>query len=766
MRCNDDDLTALLDSSDSSGGHSDVTEHLESCSHCQTRLQRLAADAPHWQEMKHWLAEDQALPDQHGLHRRWRRDTNVTESDWFQGIVEQLLEPPRHPEMLGRIDRYEVERVLGWGGMGIVFKAYDSELNRPIAIKVLAPHLSGSGSARQRFAREARAAAAIVHEHVVAIHNVESQQSVPFLVMQYVAGESLQERLNAHGPLDLREILRIGMQAAAGLSAAHDQGLVHRDVKPSNILLNHGVERALLTDFGLARASDDANLTRSGYVAGTPHYMSPEQARGEVADQRSDLFGLGAVLYAMCTGRPPFRAETTYGVLKRINDEQPSRIDEVNVEIPAWLAVIVEKLMAKQPKDRFGSAAEVATLLAGCLAHVQQPSAARLPKEVDQLLAARRPSRQSLVPERKGTSRQRGVRRLVAPVVALCLFGMSALGAALWQATEPPEISGAWLNEESGRITLVRYKSGGYVGELKGPGLMDHLELKWSRLERRFNGSWSGKQNAAGRLSMRVVDDELRGAWTSNRFSQQELGLPRMADCFWKRSLENGSHQSPSPAKELHGTSSDSSLPTINESNAAPSEHLEQLNEGLWIDRNEKRVVMDAEVCLTRGPLEMLACPSGSKEHESILAVKTRPSFVHAALLAVGAKPGKPAQLGPNFKPASGPVVEVLLEWTDKNGVSQTVPAQQWLRNAATGNAMDSRWIFVGSSFREQDGKDFYQADQGDFICVSNFPTATLDIDMQSSSASSHLLFEAFTERIPPKGTAVKIILAPQFDGS
>ena len=192
-----------------------------------------------------------------------------------------FLSPPSHPEMLGQLGRYQIEQVIGAGGMGIVLKGFDTDLNRPVAVKVLAPHLAHSGAARQRFAREARAAAAVVHEHVVAIYNVESEEETPFLVIQYVPGRSLQDRVDQDGPLAAEEILRIGMQAAAGLAAAHAQGVIHRDVKPANILLESGVERALLTDFGLARAADDASLTHSGIVAGTPHYMSPEQARGE-----------------------------------------------------------------------------------------------------------------------------------------------------------------------------------------------------------------------------------------------------------------------------------------------------------------------------------------------------------------------------------------------------------------------------------------------------------------------------------------------------
>jgi len=189
-----------------------------------------------------------------------------------------------------------------------------------VAVKLMAPHLAASGSARRRFTREARAAAAIVHPHVMPIHSVNSSGRLPYLVMPCVACESLQQRINREGPLELKEILRISSRIAAGLAAAHAQGLVHRDVKPANILLEKGVDRVMLTDFGLARAVDDASLTKTGVIAGTPQYMSPEQARGEAIDHRSDLFSLGSVMYAMCTGRPPFRAETSYGILRRITD--------------------------------------------------------------------------------------------------------------------------------------------------------------------------------------------------------------------------------------------------------------------------------------------------------------------------------------------------------------------------------------------------------------------------------------------------------------
>src|SRR4029453_806319 len=145
---------------------------------------------------------------------------------------------------------------------------------------------------------------AVAHEHVVSIHDVDANASPPYLVMQYVPGDTLQNHVDRPGPREASDVIRIGHQIAAGLAAAHEQGLIHRDIKPGNIMLENGLGRVVITDFGLARAADDASLTRSGIVAGTPHYMSPEQARGEQADARCDLFSLGAGIFFMATGHP------------------------------------------------------------------------------------------------------------------------------------------------------------------------------------------------------------------------------------------------------------------------------------------------------------------------------------------------------------------------------------------------------------------------------------------------------------------------------
>ncbi len=304
------------------------------------------------------------------------KDDETRDEPVFAGDLPlDFLSPTDKPGQLGRLERYEVLEEIGRGGMGVVLKAFDPTLHRVVAIKVLAPQLATSGVARKRFLREARAAAAVTHDHIVTIHDVvEAANGLPYLVMQYIAGQSLQQRIDKEGPLELPEILRIGMQTASGLAAAHGQGIVHRDIKPANILLEDGVQRVKLTDFGLARAMDDASLTQSGFVAGSPLYMAPEQARGEALDHRADLFSLGSVLYTMCTGRPPFRAANTLAVLRRVSEDSPRPIRETHPEIPDWLAALVEKLMAKEPADRYQSAGEVMEALGKHLAQLQHAS--------------------------------------------------------------------------------------------------------------------------------------------------------------------------------------------------------------------------------------------------------------------------------------------------------------------------------------------------------------------------------------------------------
>jgi serine/threonine-protein kinase len=360
-----------------------LVEHLSGCESCQTELEQLAAKKSEWTRVGTTLREESSGPENRPVATELREDHHVADlphEDTLADFAVDFLAPALNEEALGRLDGIDILEVIGRGGMGVVLKGFEEELNRPVVVKMLAPHLASSGAARKRFAREAQAAAVIVHPNVMPILTVNSSGRLPYLVMPYMACESLQQRIDREGPLETLDVLRIAHQVACGLAAAHAQGLVHRDVKPANILLERGVDRVLLTDFGLARAADDASLTRTGVIAGTPQFMSPEQARGEAVDARSDLFCLGSVMYVLCAGRPPFRAETSYGVLRRVTDEEPRSLRELNATIPDWLAGIVKRLHSKDPAQRFQSAEEVAELLEQCLAHVQQPDAVSLPE--------------------------------------------------------------------------------------------------------------------------------------------------------------------------------------------------------------------------------------------------------------------------------------------------------------------------------------------------------------------------------------------------
>ena len=347
-----------------------IVHHLDQCTECQRALERVAAkDESVWSVLKDNFRAEHAA----GHTPETTARTQMLDS------VRGCLGPTDNPEMLGRLGPYEVCGIVGRGSTGIVLKALEPRLNRFVAIKILSPNFAGNGSARVRFEREARAIAAVAHEHVVPVFAVDEFRNQPYLVMQFAAGGSLQQRIDKQGPLGPEEVVRIGMQVASGLAAAHEQGIVHRDVKPANVMLESSVERAMVTDFGLARVLNDASLTHSGVITGTPQFMSPEQARGEYVDHRSDLFSLGSLMYAASTGRPPFRSETVYGVIRRVCETEMRPIREINPDIPDWLAQFIKKLCSKDREQRFQTATEVRDVLSRELAHLQSPYAVAQP---------------------------------------------------------------------------------------------------------------------------------------------------------------------------------------------------------------------------------------------------------------------------------------------------------------------------------------------------------------------------------------------------
>ena len=261
---------------------------------------------------------------------------------------------------------YALERELGRGGMAIVYLARDVRLDRPVAIKLLPPDLAGHDKLRDRFMREARTAARLSHPHIVPIHAVDEVRGYVFYVMSYVDGETLAERVANRGPLPSREASRLLQEVAGALAAAHGQGVVHRDVKPGNILLERATGRAMVTDFGIARVADGGE-TAVGELLGTPEYMSPEQAAGDAVDARSDVYSLGVVAYYMVSGQLPFTAPTIQAVLAKQLTQVPPSVASVAAGIPRSLANAIDTCLIKDPSRRFQSAEAFSDALAPTL---------------------------------------------------------------------------------------------------------------------------------------------------------------------------------------------------------------------------------------------------------------------------------------------------------------------------------------------------------------------------------------------------------------
>ena len=272
-----------------------------------------------------------------------------------------------------KLGPYEIVAAIGAGGMGEVYKAKDTRLERTVAVKVLPSHLSASPDVRQRFEREAKTISQLSHPHICALHDVGSQDGVEYLVMELLEGETLLDRL-AKGPLPLEQTLRYGQEIADALDKAHRQGIVHRDLKPANVMITKsGVK---LLDFGLAKAMapeaakgsltslpTQQGLTQEGTILGTFQYMAPEQLEGKEADGRTDIFAFGAVLYEMATGRKAFSAGSQASLITAIMSSDPLPISSVLPMSPPALDRVVRKCLAKDPEDRWQSAADLGSEL-------------------------------------------------------------------------------------------------------------------------------------------------------------------------------------------------------------------------------------------------------------------------------------------------------------------------------------------------------------------------------------------------------------------
>ncbi len=343
-----------------------IVKHLDECDRCCRKVESISS------------AEfgDAFAPSQSGSAPQSR-------SSVLPDLLDQLRDPSvpsdftseQEPNMVETLGHYEALEEVARGGMGIVLKAYDPELQRTVALKLLAPRFAGDPGSRERFLSEARAGAKLQHENVMPIYAVDQQGSHPYLVMPFVEGPNLQEHLDRHAPLPFEEILHIAYQTSQALEEAHAHGLIHRDVKPANIMLiNHGESkdrsRVWLTDFGLAHAVHSQNGEgETNLVAGTPGFMAPEQTQSEaIFDERADLFALGCVLYAMATGgQSPFQTGSTMATLDRVRTHTPTRLGIIAKDLPKWFDRLTSRLLEKDPDRRPQSAKDVRQILANHL---------------------------------------------------------------------------------------------------------------------------------------------------------------------------------------------------------------------------------------------------------------------------------------------------------------------------------------------------------------------------------------------------------------
>jgi len=321
--------------------------------------------------------------------------------------------------VLGEViaERYELEEIVGTGGMSSVYRAHDRLLERSVALKVLHDRYSADEEYVERFRREARAAARLSHPNIVTVIDRGEQDGRQFIVFEHVAGETLKDVVEREGPLPVRRVIELGIEIANALAFAHGHGLVHRDVKPQNVLLN-GDGRAKVTDFGIARSQDvEQGMTQTGTVVGTSHYIAPEQARGEPVDEQSDVYSLGAVLHELLTGEVPYPGDNFVAVaMRHLHDPVPD-VQERRPDVPPRLAAVVERALQKEPADRFPSMKAFSRALEGCLSDLEGPGAQ------DPTLIVRRPP----PPPKVRAPRPRRRRALLT--VGILVLGIGAIAA-------------------------------------------------------------------------------------------------------------------------------------------------------------------------------------------------------------------------------------------------------------------------------------------------------------------------------------------------
>ncbi|RME98096.1 MAG: serine/threonine protein kinase, partial [Chloroflexi bacterium] len=297
-----------------------------------------------------------------------------------------MSQPKSHPSWIGHTisGRYKIESLLGQGGMSSVYKATDPNLRRTVAVKLIHPHLSSDEQFVRRFEQEAAAVAQLRHPNIIQVFDFNHDGDVYYMVLEFIPGETLQDRLkslnDSNRQFELADTVKIMATICDAVAYAHDKGMIHRDLKPANVMLNPNGQPVLM-DFGVAKMLGTAQHTATGAIIGTAKYMSPEQARGERPDARTDIYSLGVMLFEMITGAAPFDDESTVSILMKHVTEEPPDINQIKADIPPGLAAVVKRALAKDRNDRYQSAAEMAAALRAVdLAEQPLPAAAPVPQ--------------------------------------------------------------------------------------------------------------------------------------------------------------------------------------------------------------------------------------------------------------------------------------------------------------------------------------------------------------------------------------------------
>jgi serine/threonine-protein kinase len=379
--------------------------------------------------------------------------------------------------------RYRLGSKLGSGGMSTVYLAHDEVLDRPVAVKLLHREISEEADQLERFRREARAAARLSHPNLVGVIDAGEDESRPYIVFEYVEGDTLKQCIQKQGPLPVDEAVAYAIEIGRGLSAAHSRKLIHRDVKPQNVLIDPD-GRAKVTDFGIARSLESEGLTATGRVLGTTDYVSPEQAMGEAVDERSDVYSLGVVLYEMLTGDVPFKAETQVGVaMKHVNNPMPD-IRTKRSDVPTHVAGVITRATAKDPRDRYGSVSEMVLDLESGLG--QEEAAGNVSH-----------NQATTVLESVPKSRRPGARRFPIAGIAMGLVGIALIAAALLFGEQGlDKIQG---DGDDGGGTPVRIASASEFDPAPG------------------DGDETGTQDLA-------IDGDPETTWDSERYDTQDFG--------------------------------------------------------------------------------------------------------------------------------------------------------------------------------------------------------------------------------------------------